>query len=75
MTLTDLYWTPKELNEQLRGRGLASSSRSLARWELKKQGPPRTQIGGRTVYRVEAVIQWLRSREQQSARRKRRGSK
>jgi hypothetical protein len=67
MTLSDEFWTPKELTEQLRRLGLACSSRSLARWEVRREGPAKTRVGGRTVYRRETVIAWLRSREQQSA--------
>jgi hypothetical protein len=68
MDLTEEFWKPKELADQLRKLGLASSSRTLARWQLRHQGPPITRIGGRKLYRRASVLAWIRAREQRPAR-------
>jgi hypothetical protein len=42
---------------------LGKSPRTLARWRMLRIGPPPTQIGRETVYRIDAVLEWLKSRE------------
>ena len=58
------YLTKAQLAEQL-GR----SVRTLDRMALSGDGPPRTKIGRTTLYRREAVLDWLRSQEVPAARR------
>ena len=48
---------------------LGVNRRTIRRWELFRQGPPRTKIGRQVYYRVEAVYEWMRTREQQPRRR------
>jgi len=57
------YLTKTQLAEQL-GR----SVRTLDRMALSGDGPPRTKIGRTTLYRREAVLDWLRTREVPAAR-------
>jgi predicted DNA-binding transcriptional regulator AlpA len=45
--------------------------RTLDRWYALRIGPPRVQIGRKILYRVEAVQQWLLSREESQPRAKR----
>lgn len=42
---------------------LGISVATLTRWGSARQGPPFTKIGRRSLYRREAVRQWLRDRE------------
>lgn len=57
------YLTKTQLAAQL-GR----SVRTLDRMASSGDGPPRTKIGRTTLYRREAVLEWLRSREVPAAR-------
>ena len=50
---------------------LKKSLRTLQVWRQRRQGPPWTRIGETIVYRREAVLEWLRSQEQQPARSRR----
>jgi hypothetical protein len=50
---------------------LKKSQRTLQAWRQRRQGPPWTKIGETIVYRREAVLEWLRSQEQQPARSRR----
>lgn len=54
---------------------LGTSIRTLQRWHRLRQGPPRIVIGKRVLYRIEAVRDWLASRETNPAEapRRRRG--
>jgi len=52
------YLTKNQLAEQLR-----RSTRTIDRMALSGDGPPPTKIGRTTLYRREAVLEWLRSRE------------
>lgn len=52
------YMTVRELAAELRVH-----PRSIYRWASERTGPPRVQVGGRTLYRRAAVIEWLRARE------------
>jgi excisionase family DNA binding protein len=56
------FLTATELAAQL-----GVSARTLDRWEALDEGPPRTRIGRRVLYRRESVRAWLAAREQQSA--------
>lgn len=55
------------LDGYLRREQLASelgiSPRTIDRWHLLRQGPPRVQIGRTILYEVAAVRLWLQSRE------------
>jgi len=44
-------------------RELGRTIRTLDRLILRGDGPPKVQIGKRTLFRREAVLQWLRERE------------
>jgi predicted DNA-binding transcriptional regulator AlpA len=59
------YLTSSELAKEL-GRSI----RTLDRWVLTGDGPPRTRIGRKTLYRRAAVLDWLKSREIVPARRR-----
>jgi excisionase family DNA binding protein len=61
--LTAEYITPKELAQQL-----GKSLRTLYRWDELRIGPPRVVVGKLILYRREAVMAWLRSRERRHAR-------
>ena len=67
----DEYVTPECL-----AKDLGRSVRTLDRWDLLRIGPPRTRVGRMILYRREAVLEWLRSREtrtpQRDAKRRRR---
>jgi predicted DNA-binding transcriptional regulator AlpA len=52
------YLTKRDLAEQL-GR----SVRTVDRMALNGDGPPPTPIGRTTLYRRDAVLEWLRERE------------
>lgn len=47
---------------------LGVNRRTIRRWELFREGPPRTKIGRQVYYRLEAVYEWMKSREQQPRR-------
>ena len=44
-------------------RMLGVSPRTLDRWALLRQGPPRVRMVGSIRYRVKALVQWLQSHE------------
>ncbi len=46
---------------------------TLARWEARRQGPPCTRLGRKTLYRRAAVQDWIRAQEQAHPVRKSRG--
>ena len=52
------YLTKRELAEQL-----GMSVRTVDRMALNGEGPPPTRIGRKTLYRRDAVLEWLRERE------------
>jgi hypothetical protein len=58
--------------EQL-ARELGLTADTLARWEARRQGPPCTRIGRKTLYRRVAVQDWIRAQEQVHPVRKSRG--
>ena len=55
------YLRREELAEQF---GL--SPRTIDRWEALRKGPPRVCVGRTILYRIDAVCEWLVSREQQA---------
>jgi hypothetical protein len=57
------YLTRTKLAEQL-----DKSARTLARWEVLRIGPPVTYIGREPYYRIDAVHDWLKSRETKMVR-------
>jgi len=57
--LLDAYLTPAQLASEL-----GVSVRSIHRWHALRQGPPRTQIGRRPMYRRDAVrLGWAATRK------------
>ena len=50
--------TPADVAEML-----GVSPRTLARWHLRRLGPPRCKIGRRVFYRLEAIEAWLAANE------------
>ena len=58
--------------EQLAGE-LGITADTLARWEARRQGPPCTRIGRKSLYRRIAVQDWIRAQEQAHPVRKSRG--
>lgn len=57
------YATPKRLSELL-----GVSERTLARWNARRIGPPKIQVGKFIVYDVAKLPDWLASRETQPIR-------
>lgn len=59
------YLTRQQLAEQLgnRLRGKPYSLAAIRVWERTGKGPPRTKVGNNTLYNIESVEKWLRSRE------------
>jgi predicted DNA-binding transcriptional regulator AlpA len=54
-------------------RELGLTADTLARWEARRQGPPCTRIGRKSLYRRAAVQDWIRAQEQVHPVRKSRG--
>ena len=63
--LAEGYLTRQQLAEQLgnRFRGRPYSEAAIRVWEREGTGPPRTKIGNTTLYNIESVEAWLRSKE------------
>ena len=57
------YLTKKELAAELH-----KTVRTLDRMTLAGNGPPPTRIGRTTLYRRDAVLDWLKSREARPVR-------
>ncbi len=55
------------LSEYVDRAGLAAelgvSERTICRYEAERDGLPMTRIGGRAMYRLSSVRQWLERRE------------
>ena len=62
----DEYLTKSELASILR-----KSTRTLDRWDLTGDGPPKVQIGRTVLYRTESVSEWLHSCERRRVGKKR----
>lgn len=61
------YMEPEELAKEL-----GVCWRTLHRFHLNREGPPRVKIGRKVLYRREAVKEWLRSREEAQPRSRQR---
>jgi hypothetical protein len=48
---------------------LGTTTRTIDRWEVLRQGPPRVVIGRKVLYNRDSVRAWLQSREQRKVRR------
>jgi hypothetical protein len=53
------FITPEELASRYKGR---ISIKTLANWRTKGGGPDYTKIGGKIMYRIDAVAAWGRTR-------------
>jgi predicted DNA-binding transcriptional regulator AlpA len=53
---------------------LGMSKRTLDRWYVNREGPPRITIGRKILYRRESVLAWLRSREESQPRARKRSA-
>ena len=53
------YMSRNELAEEI-----DRNPRTLDRWASLGIGPPRTILGRRTMYRRQAVLEWLRAQEE-----------
>lgn len=49
---------------------IKSTKRTLDRLHSKREGPPRTVLGGRVYFRESSVREWVLSREKPPVRRK-----
>lgn len=65
MSLLEDFFTP----EQLAGE-LAIHVRTLRKLDERGEGPPKTPVGRKILYRKESVVAWLKSREQRRQGRK-----
>jgi DNA-binding transcriptional MerR regulator len=45
--------------------------RTLRKWDERGEGPPKTVIGRKVLYRRQSVIEWLASREQRRGKGRR----
>lgn len=43
--------------------------KTMKNWRAAKDGPPHTQAGGSTLYRIDSVTKWLAAREVRPAAR------
>ena len=50
--------TPEQLAQQLN-----VTTRTLQRWHVQRDGPPRVEIGRQIFYRTSSLDVWLSSRE------------
>lgn len=57
------YLTQQALAEQLN-----VDLRTLQLWESRREGPAVTRLGKRPLYRIQAVADWLASRERPMTR-------
>ena len=55
------------LNRTDLARDLTLSVDTLQRWETRRTGPPCVRVGLKTLYRMEAVRDWLREQEARKA--------
>lgn len=65
MAILDDYLTRDQLAAELSPAGEPISKRTIARYEAEADGLPSVMIGGRKLYRREAVRAWLAKRERQ----------
>jgi hypothetical protein len=60
------YLTPRRLAKDLK-----RSTRTLARWDEQRIGPPKIKIGRQVVYDEEKLPGWLAEHESKPVRRRR----
>ncbi len=53
------YFTPDEAARQV-----GVCRRTLDRWHRYREGPPRTVVGRKVLYRKESLREWVRAHEQ-----------
>ena len=56
------------LSEAEVAKQLGKSPRTLGRWRMLRIGPPPTMIGREIFYRIDAIHEWLKSRETKMVR-------
>ncbi len=61
------------LPQETLARELGVSERTLARWHVLRIGPPRCTVGKTILYRRQAVLTWLESREDKPRQKRGRG--
>ncbi|WP_299791691.1 helix-turn-helix domain-containing protein [uncultured Marivita sp.] len=42
---------------------LGVSKRTLARWHTIRKGPARIAVGRKVIYRIDAILDWLKANE------------
>ena len=60
--ILDGYVDKAELANQLK-----VCERTLDRWHNQRKGPPRTKVGSKVIYKVEAVREWLDAQQHRKA--------
>ncbi len=60
------YYTPEQA-----AQAIGLTRRTLDAMYARREGPPRTKIGGRIYYRKESLRRWLLEQEQTPARSRR----
>lgn len=53
------FFTPSELSRRYDGK---ISTRTLANWRNRKEGPKYTKLGGKVLYRLSDVEAWEQKR-------------
>ena len=66
MALLSDYLTRKELAAELN-----VTTRTIARWQTQADGLPHTRLGGRPLFKISSVLEWIDSRERQPNPRRR----
>ncbi len=61
--LQDDFFTREELAAEL-----GVTTRTVARWQVLRIGPPITPVGRRILYRKSSLASWLAAQESKSAR-------
>ncbi len=56
--LSDEYW-----DESKAAQFCGVRPHTLRVWNVRRYGPPRIKVGRKVYYRVEALKEWLKSRE------------
>jgi hypothetical protein len=51
---------------------LEVTPRTVARWHVERTGPPRTKVGKKVLYSLASVRAWLKDREEEEVRARRR---
>jgi excisionase family DNA binding protein len=65
MALLESYLSPEQLAAELQ-----LHVRTIRKFDERGEGPPKTVLGRKVLYRREAVIEWLASREQHRGKRR-----